>query len=423
MKVENLILGAGIAGLGAAYGFYQKGKSSCVVEKNSTYGGLCDSFEINGFRFDRFVHLTFAQEKEVNDIFRKSCGELTTHIPNPFNLYHGLWVKHPAQNNLYPLDEEEKKLIVSDFMKRPTITKEQKPDNYEEWLRWQFGNYFAEHFPMVYTRKYWMKEASQLRTEWVGKRIYQPSVDEVIAGCNTAETPVTYYAKEMRYPKKGGFKALLREMAVHADIKYNYEVKHIDTQKKEVTFGNGEVFSFENLYSSIPLPEIIAMLDDVPSHVSEAASKLEATSGYHISIALKTKDIPPYLWWYIYDADILAARVYSPSLKSADNAPEGCSSLQMEVYCKEGSYTEQQLLDGTVGRLIELGIINKDDILFTHVGFEKYANVIFTEPIYDARKTVRDYLATKGICTFGRFGEWDYLWTNQSLLSGLTLSE
>ena len=95
----------------------------------------------------------------------------------------------------------------------------------------------------------------------------------------------------------------------------------------------------------------------------------------------------------------------------------------MEVYCKEGAYTEQQLLDGTVGRLIELGIINKDDILFTHVGFEKYANVIFTEPIYDARKTVRDYLAAKGICTFGRFGEWDYLWTNQSLLSGLNLSK
>ena len=423
MKVENLILGAGIAGLGAAYGFYQKGKRSCVVEKNNTYGGLCDSFEINGFRFDRFVHLTFAQEKEVNDIFRKSCGELTTHIPNPFNLYHGLWVKHPAQNNLYPLCEEEKKLIVSDFMKRPIITEEQKPDNYEEWLRWQFGNYFAEHFPMVYTKKYWMKEASQSRTAWAGKRIYQPSAAEVLAGCNTAEPPVTYHAKEMRYPKKGGFKALLREMADHADIKYNYEVKHIDTQKKEVTFGNGEVFSFENLYSSIPLPEIIAMLDDVPSHVSEAASKLEATSGYHISIALKTKDIPPYLWWYIYDEDILAARVYSPSLKSADNAPEGCSSLQMEVYCKEGAYTEHQLLDGTVGRLIELGMINKDDILFTHVGFEKYANVIFTEPIYDARKTVRDYLAAKGICTFGRFGEWDYLWTNQSLLSGLNLSK
>jgi protoporphyrinogen oxidase len=142
---------------------------------------------------------------------------------------------------------------------------------------------------------------------------------------------------------------------------------------------------------------------------------------HHVSIALKTKNIPPYLWWYIYDEDILAARVYSPSLKSPNNVPEGCSSLQMEVYCNEGTYTEQQLLDGTVGKLIERGIINKEDVLFTHVGFEKYANVIFTEPIYESRQIVRDYLASIGIETIGRFGEWDYLWSDQSLLSGLNI--
>lgn len=51
-------------------------------------------------------------------------------------------------------------------------------------------------------------------------------------------------------------------------------------------------------------------------------------------------------------------------------------------------------------------------ILFTHVGFEKYANVIFTEPIYESRKIVRDYLASVGIKTIGRFGEWDYLWSD-----------
>ena len=42
------------------------------------------------------------------------------------------------------------------------------------------ANYFAEHFPMVYTRKYWMKEASELRTEWAGKRIYQPSRQPIL---------------------------------------------------------------------------------------------------------------------------------------------------------------------------------------------------------------------------------------------------
>ena len=93
----------------------------------------------------------------------------------------------------------------------------------------------------------------------------------------------------------------------------------------------------------------------------------------------------------------------------------------MEVYCKENEYTKKQLLDGTVGKLIKLGIINKDDILFTHIGFERYANVIFTKPIYQARKIVRDWLDEQEIKTIGRFGEWDYLWSDQSLLSGLNV--
>ena len=94
----------------------------------------------------------------------------------------------------------------------------------------------------------------------------------------------------------------------------------------------------------------------------------------------------------------------------------------MEVYCKEGEYTEQDLYERTVGKLTELGIINENDILFTHIGFEPYANVIFTEPIYEARKIVRDYLSSVGIETIGRFGEWDYLWSDQSLLSGLNIN-
>lgn len=87
----------------------------------------------------------------------------------------------------------------------------------------------------------------------------------------------------------------------------------------------------------------------------------------------------------------------------------------MEVYCKENEYTEQELLDRTVGKLV----IKQDDILFTHIGFEKYANIIFSEPIYEARKIVRDYLTSAGIETIGRFGEWDYLWSDQSLMSGM----
>lgn len=416
---RTIILGAGIAGLGAAHACRIMGGQPIVLEKDETFGGLCGCFTMEGFTFDRFVHLSFAKEEKVIGIFNSSAEEVITHIPNPYNIYHRKWIKHPAQNNLFPLEKQEKKLIIADFLARPTNVDMSQITNYEQWLRAQFGDYFAEHFPMAYTRKYWMCAAKDLETKWVGQRVYQPSVEEVIQGSKTADTPVTYYAKEMRYPKTGGYKHFFSSLADGTDIRYNQKVVAIDTIQKEVMTEEGNVYQFDRLYSSIPLPEYRHLLNDIPRDVEKAMGKLKCTSGYHVSIALKTKNIPPYLWWYIYDEDILAARVYSPSLKSPNNAPKGCSSLQMEVYCEEGKYTESQLLDGTVGKLVEQGIIKQEDILFTHVGFEKYANVIFDHLVYENRKKVKDYLQEIGIHPIGRFGEWDYLWSDQSLLSGM----
>lgn len=416
--VNNLILGAGIAGLGAAFALRNRGEHSLILEKDATYGGLCSNFEINGFRFDRFVHFSFTANPEVRAIFDSSANDIINHVPNPYNIYHRQWIKHPAQNNLFPLPQAEKDELIEGFLHRKSA--DVPIHNYEEWLRVQYGDAFAERFPMVYTKKYWMHDAKDLRTEWVGQRMYQSSAEEVIAGSKTADTPLTYYTKEMRYPAKGGYKAYIRELGEQAGVQCNAEVTSINPHDKIVVAG-GEQYQYERLISSIPLPELIKSIVDVPEEVRDACGQLECTSGYHISVALKTKNIPPYLWWYIYDEDILAARVYSPSIKSPNNVPEGCSSLQMEVYCKENEYTEPELIDRTVGKIVEMDLIKEEDILFTHIGFEKYANVIFTEPIYRARKIVRDWLKEKGIDTIGRFGEWDYLWSDQSLLSGLKI--
>lgn len=421
MNNNTIILGAGISGLGAAYSLRQKGETPLVLEKDETYGGLCGCFTIDGFTFDRFVHLSFAKDERVLNIFNTSAKRIITHIPNPYNIYNRKWIKHPAQNNLYPLSAEEKSLIINDFLSRPNNVEADKIDNYEQWLRIQFGNYFAEHFPMKYTKKYWMCEAKELETRWVGQRIYQPSVEEVIKGSQTADTPVTYYAKEMRYPASGGYRQFFSLLAEGTDIRYGKEVTNIDTTKKTVKTSDNTTYHFTRLISTLPLNLYPSLMPGMPEDIKEAARMLKATSGYHVSIALKTKDIPPYLWWYIYDEDILAARVYSPSLKSPNNAPEGCSSLQMEVYCAENAFTEQELKERTVGKLIEIGIIKEEDILFTHIGFEAYANVIFDKNIYVCREKVRKYLISQGVEPIGRFGEWGYLWSDQSLLSGLNV--
>lgn len=104
MEKQIVILGAGAAGLGANYSLKQKGYNPIVLEKDETYGGLCGNFMIAGFRFDRFVHFDFTQIDDVFNIFKKST-DMYIHQSNPFNIYNGIWIKHPAQNNLYPYNE------------------------------------------------------------------------------------------------------------------------------------------------------------------------------------------------------------------------------------------------------------------------------------------------------------------------------
>lgn len=427
MANQIIILGAGIAGLGAAYKLRCSNKPCIVLEKDDTYGGLCGNFTIDGFRFDRFVHFSFAKDEEVNRIFSKGSPDIYRHIPNAYNIYKGVWIKHPAQNNLYPLSQEIKDAVVKDFLTRPADVDSSQITNYDQWLRLQFGDYFAELFPIPYTKKYWMTEAKDLETKWMGSRegsrLYQPSVDEVIQGCQSADTPVTYYSKEMRYPKKGGFKQYLAALVNEKDIRYNEEVMKLSSKDKTLRTASGAEYTYSRLISSLPLPMVMNMLTDVPEEVLSAARQLRCTCGYQISVGLKTKNIPPYLWWYIYDEDTLPARIYSPSLKSSENCPEGCSSLQMEVYCSHDEYTQEDMLTRSVGKLISLNIIKEEDILFTDVRFEPYANVIFDHNVYEARKIVRNYLSLIGIETIGRFGEWGYLWSDQSLMSGLRVEK
>lgn len=414
----NIILGGGISGLASAYELKQNNFDSIVLEKNHNWGGLLDNFSIDGFRFDKFIHLSFAKDKYVNDLFYKT--PLIKHQPLSSNYYKGYWLKHPAQNNLYPLSKLEKHKILNDFKKRENKDFSEI-NNYEDWLRVQYGDYFSENFPLVYTEKYWTVKARELEVKWVGNRMYRPTIEEVKNGCCTNLTPNTYYAKEMRYPQKGGYKSFLDPLVRNLNIRTNSNVVEIDLKNKNLRLKDGKEYYFDNLINSIPLPELCNIIKDIPNEVLEASKKLNFTSGYLVSLGFNRPDVMNKLWFYIYDKEILASRVYSPSIKSADNVPLGCSSLQAEIYFNKGvkfNKTDIEILDQTIEDLIKIGLFEKKDIIVKDIRSEKYANVIFDHNIYDNKKIVLDYLEKNKVISVGRFGEWDYLWSDQSMISG-----
>lgn len=416
---NNVILGAGIAGISAAYHLKQKGESSVIFEKDNDWGGLCGFFEINGFRFDRFVHFTFAKDEKIAELFAKS-SPLYAHPPVSYNYWRGCWLKHPAQNNLAPLPIEEKVKIIDSFVNRPRKDVAEISD-YAEWLRVQYGDYFAENFPFAYTRKYWGVEAKQLETKWVGNRLHVSPLPEVLRGAFAEQQENFYYTKFMNYPKKGGFRSIMNECRKGLDIRLNKKAVRIDTAAKQVEFADGTVENYDNLISSLPLPEIIKMISDVPENVQNAAKQLRWTCGYQVSLGFNRPDVAKYLWFYIYDEDVPPARVYSPNLKSPDNAPDGCSSLQAEIFFANGAKVVDKniILQKTVEKLKEICQFNDSDVVVKDIRFEPYANIIFTPEIYESRKVVREWLQAQGIKTIGRFGEWDYLWSHQAFESGM----
>ena len=134
------------------------------------------------------------------------------------------------------------------------------------------------------------------------------------------------------------------------------------------------------MVSSIPITEIVKLIENVPSYVIDASNKLKFTSGFIVSLGFNKPDIPKHLWFYIYDNDIPVARVYSPSIKSKNNVPPNCSSLQAEIYIDFKDYSNisfNKLLNDTINKLIDMKLFKKKDLIVKDIRFIKYANVIF----------------------------------------------
>lgn len=413
---EILILGGGIAGISAACHAARAGREAVVFEAKERYGGLLDHFHVDGFRFDNAVHFGFSNNEAYRAVLEMTA--YITHRPEPYNYERGRWLKHPVQNNLYPLPVEEKVEAIKSFIERPAQSAD--PD-YGQWLVEQFGEVIAGRYPARYTEKYWTVPAGRLSTDWVGNRLYRPTIDEVLFGAMTERTPAAYYLPELYYPRRGGYRAFIDPLARDLDLRTGFEAVRIDHRRRRVDFGNGKSEHYTHLVSSVPLPDLIAMMEDVPEAVREKAATLWATSVALVSLGFRQPRAGEHLWFYIYDREIKPARVHAPYRKSPDNAPEGCSSLQFETYYSPHQPLEmsgEELTEHVLTAVEKMGLASRRDLAAADFRRLPYANVVFDRGMVERRDFVLRFARDCSILPVGRFGEWDYLWADQSFLSG-----
>lgn len=416
----NIVLGGGIAGIAAAYFARKAGRAPVVFEAEPRAGGLIDNFTVDGYRFDNAVHLSFASEPEVRAVFDQT--PYVSHDAVSLCWDAGFWLKHPTQNNMFALPVEQKIEMISGLVEQPEI----EIKNYRDWLIYQYGGPIAARWPLVYTEKYWTLPAEALGTAWIGKRMRRADLREVLFGAFTEDTPNTYYVSQMRYPVRGGYRAFAEPMLADVEVVTGARATQIDHRARTVRFADGRQAEYDRMVSTLPLPQVVAMMSGVPADVRAAAETLFATEIDLISVGFNREIAFPSLWFYIYDTDILAARAYSPSLKSPDNAPPGRSSLQFEIYSssrRPQAHSVEALKENTLMALQRMNIASPEDAAFLHHKRLPYGNVVFDLGMEERRNLVRAWLADVGIVTAGRFGEWDYLWSNQAMLSGMRAAE
>lgn len=424
-----VVLGTGMAGFGAAHRLRDEGITPIMYDKNAYYGGHTMSFRHEpGFVFDIGPHISFTKDERIQDLFAESVGQLYETIQiNLNNYWRGYWPQHPVQLHLHGLPEDVVVKVIADF-----VEERQKPEgpinNYNDWLLASFGPTFAELFPKQYTRKYHLTTAENMSTDWLGPRIYRPTLEEVLRGAISASSPNIHYITHFRYPQQGGFVSYLQKFVPFGDIRLNHELVSIDPRARQIAFSNGERTGYDLLVSSVPLPDLVPMIAGTPRDVLEAARRLACSSCVLVNIGVDREDISNAHMTYFYDEDICFTRLGFPHMLSPNNAPKGTGSIQAEVYFsdKYRPFTGQpsDWIQPVIDDLRRCGLLRDSDrILCRNAMYLRYANIIFDLERAAALATVHGYLDDLGISYCGRYGDWGYMWTDESFKSGEAAAE
>jgi UDP-galactopyranose mutase len=454
--VSCVIVGAGPTGLSAAY---HLGSDTLLLERNATVGGWCRSIEDQGFTFDHAGHIMFSNDPYVLKLYDKLLGA-NLHWQNreAWVYSKNVFTRYPFQGALYGLppkvitecivgamearfgtlqpDKACASNVVEDCCADGTVeiangkaAQAGEVKNFEQFIYKVWGAGIAKHFAIPYNRKLWTVPLSEMETSWLGGRVPLPDLEEIIEGAlEPVGKPMGPNAR-FGYPLKGGFQALMSGFLPHirGKIELNADVVQLLPQEHLIALADGRRFRYDDLISTMPLPELVKLIGDAaPAEVQAAARGLKHISIRCVNIGIGRENITDKHWIY-YPEDTIFHRIFVQGNASPQcNAPGGFGFTCEISYSpwKPLPVDEDELIRRCIDDCVRVGMINPDDkILAANAVDMPYAYVVYDHARATNVETVKNWLAQYDITLAGRYSEWEYYNSDHAFLAGKKAAE
>ncbi|MEK6591120.1 MAG: FAD-dependent oxidoreductase [Nitrospinota bacterium] len=430
IKTDVAILGAGPAGLSAAYNLKDK---STLIEKEDRVGGLARSKEIDNFIFDYAGHIFFTQDKYAFKLFKKLLGDNINFKNRDAWVYSkDVYTRYPFQANIYGLPMDVIMDCVIGIIEARYNANGKRPRHFEDWINLTFGKGIARHFMKPYNQKVWAFPIDRMTYEWIADRVMTPDIKEVLEGAFKSRAVEFGSNSTFAYPLRGGSQAFADSFLPYlkdTKILLKSEIVSIDVKEKVIKLESivnsqwsmvKREIGYDKVISSLPLPQIVSLCNKVPQNVKKAAEELAFSSVYCVNLGINYPEITEKSWIYYPERDIIFQRIFIQSNASPYTAPEGKSSITAEIsYSKFKKIGREGLIERVIDDLKKVKLLsNSKDVIVSDLLDIKYGYVIFEKGRRKKVDIVHRFLKENNIIPVGRFGEWEYYNMDHAILSG-----
>lgn len=443
---QVLIIGAGPAGLAAAWELSSKGYACFLLEKENQVGGICRTleFEHSGekYRTDLGPHRFFTKNQELLDKIKNLLGPDFISVKRQTRQYiKGKFYDYPinAVQAFKNIGFFNSAAMFFSYLWALFLFKVWKSriDSFEDYIVANFGRRLGEFNMLNYTKKVWGVDCSKIHPDWAKQRIKGLNLFKALGQAffsKKREAPKTLI-DSFYYPKYGA--GYLYEKIAEEIVKNGgkilletkiIKIRHDAGRVREVEFshGNGlEIFLPDFIINTAPLDELIFLLDpEAGLGARNASHRLKWRYQAQLFLGVNKASLFKDNWLYFPDEELPFGRVSEMKNFSSVMAPAQKSSLLVEFFLDDNEKAWQEEKDYFIKQALPVlekaGILKAEEIIFSELLKIRKAYPFYDLEYRQKREEIFRYLdGFSNLFSIGRGGSFEYNNQDHSLESGL----